>query len=144
MQIFSTNHLIKKNQTDEDKTNQFTFQQMSKHYGLALVDYNSVRNVEQSFLPYNPSFYLQDNINGIPNSTNKKITDISNTLTPLNITNYPLQAVSKVVPNPNQQAYSFYATGLQAGLVRVRRMRFLDNAFQPLLSFMDQSFTEHL
>lgn len=45
---------------------------------------------------------------------------------------YPMSAVNKIVFSPNKQSCLFYATGYQAGFVRISWMEFLKSDIKQL------------
>ncbi|KAH1023930.1 uncharacterized protein LOC109543640 isoform X1 [Dendroctonus ponderosae] len=114
--LFSTSKLVKKDNSSSDSSDVATYGQAAAHYGLAFLDYNSGKLTE------------------IPNSNTNDVKRVK--VSQYNIHDYPLQAVTKVALNPNLQYNKMYATGHQAGFVRIRSMTFVKN------NLMSNTFTE--
>lgn len=68
---------------------------------------------------------FQDKLSEIPNSNTNDVKRVN--VSQYNIHDYPLQAVTKVALNPNLQFNKMYATGHQAGFVRLRSITFVKN-----------------
>ncbi|XP_023017912.2 uncharacterized protein [Leptinotarsa decemlineata] len=68
-----------------------------------------------------------NSFNDFPESLQKKFTGHHEDLEVSNPTLYSLQKANKVCYNPNCQASLYFATGYQAGFVRVSYLKFLEN-----------------
>ncbi|CAG9767922.1 unnamed protein product [Ceutorhynchus assimilis] len=118
--IFSIAKLISKN-NDTKPPLCSTFEEAREHYGIVFTDYNS------------------DKLSNIPNTRTNNLTKVS--LEKLNIHNYPLQAVTKVAANPNPQACTYWASGYQAGFIRIRHIEVLKKYFNPTI-FVNYDFSK--
>ncbi|KAK5646406.1 hypothetical protein RI129_004870 [Pyrocoelia pectoralis] len=86
-----------------------SYEEADEKYGLAFCDMNLV---SLNDLPANLSSYYKSNDN--------------DKLFPSKPNIYPLQLVNKIVINPNHNSYLYYATGYQAGLVRISSLKFIN------------------
>lgn len=72
-------------------------------------------------------FQLQESYLGFPKTMLKQLSALSKEYGTTQPNRYPLNTINKIVFNPNRQASLYYATGYQAGFVRISWMEFLKN-----------------
>lgn len=103
-----------------------SYEDADKKYGLLFCDNRMVILTSEAKYKTIKNFYVQESYDDdFPKTTSNQLSAYSKNFGTTVPNQYPLAAINKVAFNPNRQASLYFATGYQAGFVRVMWMEFL-------------------